>query len=101
MHKVITASLAAAAFVSALSSVALANDPTTPSVAVGNEQVVKGTASDLNSIASTSSKNSTDQQKADRDFHPDYSRAITPAQMDAAWNAELERIFPPAHAGGG
>lgn len=102
MQKLITTALAAAAFVSALSSVALANDPTTQSAAGGNDQVaMKQTAADPNSISLASSKSSTDQQKADADFHPDYSRALTPAQFDAAWNAEIERVFQPPHGGGG
>jgi hypothetical protein len=101
MRRGITASIALAAFVS-LSSVALADDTTTPNATGGNDQVaVKKAAPTTNPIGSINSKSSTDPQKVDRDFHPDYSHAIAPSQMDAAWNAEIERVFQPPHAGGG
>jgi hypothetical protein len=101
MNRGIIASVAVAAFASALSSVALADDPT-PNVPTGNDQAtVKKAPATTSPIGSTASKSSTDQAKADRDFHPDYSHAITPAQMDAAWNAEIERVFQPPHGGGG
>jgi hypothetical protein len=34
-------------------------------------------------------------------FHPDYSRALTVEQMTAAWNAEIDRVFPVPVTGGG
>lgn len=37
----------------------------------------------------------------DRNFHPDYSRALTPGQMSAAWQAEMDRLFPQPVTGGG
>jgi hypothetical protein len=40
-------------------------------------------------------------QRADRSFHPDYTNALTPSQMSAAWQVEIDRLFPPAFAGGG
>jgi hypothetical protein len=39
--------------------------------------------------------------RADRTFHPDYSHALTPGQMTVAWQAEIDRLFPPVMAGGG
>jgi hypothetical protein len=35
-------------------------------------------------------------------FNPDFSHAFTPQQIDAAWNAEVERVMQtPSHTGGG
>lgn len=39
--------------------------------------------------------------RTDGAFHPDYSRALTSAQMSAAWQAELDRLFPQPVTGGG
>lgn len=41
------------------------------------------------------------EKPADRTFHPDYSRALTPDQMTRAWQDELDRISPPIVTGGG
>jgi hypothetical protein len=38
---------------------------------------------------------------SDRVFHPDYSRALSVEQMTAAWNAEINRLFPVPITGGG
>jgi hypothetical protein len=38
---------------------------------------------------------------SDRVFHPDYSRALSAEQMTAAWNAEINRLFPVPITGGG
>jgi hypothetical protein len=38
---------------------------------------------------------------SDRAFHPDYSHALSVEQMTAAWNAEIERLFPVPVTGGG
>ena len=38
---------------------------------------------------------------SDRVFHPDYSRALSVEQLTAAWNAEIERLFPVPVTGGG
>jgi hypothetical protein len=40
-------------------------------------------------------------RRADSTFHPDYSTALTPGQMSAAWQAELDRLFPQPVTGGG
>jgi len=37
----------------------------------------------------------------ERVFHPDYSKSLTAGQMTAAWQAELDRLFPPPAIGGG
>ena len=42
-----------------------------------------------------------DDARADRTFHPDYSNALTPSQMQVAWQAEIDRLFAPVMAGGG
>jgi hypothetical protein len=39
--------------------------------------------------------------RTDRSFHPDYSKALTPDQMTRAWQDELDRINPPIVTGGG
>ena len=39
--------------------------------------------------------------RRDRTFHPDYSKALTPGQMSAAWQAEIDRLFPQPVTGGG
>lgn len=39
--------------------------------------------------------------RADRTFHPDYSKALTVDQMTRAWQNELDRINPPVVTGGG
>ncbi|MBV8748074.1 MAG: hypothetical protein JO103_00010 [Candidatus Eremiobacteraeota bacterium] len=38
---------------------------------------------------------------SDRTFHPDYGTALTPAQMSAAWQAEVDRLIPQPLTGGG
>ena len=40
-------------------------------------------------------------RRADRSFHPDYSKALTVDQMIHAWQNELDRINPPVVTGGG
>ncbi len=39
--------------------------------------------------------------RADATFHPDYSKALSVGQMSAAWQAELDRLFPQPVTGGG
>jgi hypothetical protein len=39
--------------------------------------------------------------EGDRVFHPDYSRALSVEQLTAAWNAEIDRLFPVPVTGGG
>jgi hypothetical protein len=39
--------------------------------------------------------------RADRTFHPDYSHGLSVWQMQAAWQAEMDRINPPPVTGGG
>ncbi|HEX3463753.1 MAG TPA: hypothetical protein VHS78_06875 [Candidatus Elarobacter sp.] len=39
--------------------------------------------------------------RADRAFHPDYSKALTADEMNGAWQNELDRINPPIVTGGG
>lgn len=43
----------------------------------------------------------TTEGRPDRSFHPDYSRALSVGQIEAAWQLEIERLFPPVMAGGG
>jgi hypothetical protein len=37
----------------------------------------------------------------DREFHPDYRGALSVGQMSAAWQAEIDHLFPPPPTGGG
>ena len=37
----------------------------------------------------------------DRAFHPDYRGALSAGEMSAAWQAEIDRLFPPPPTGGG
>jgi hypothetical protein len=39
--------------------------------------------------------------RVDTTFHPDYSKALSVEQMSAAWQAELDRLFPQPVTGGG
>ena len=39
--------------------------------------------------------------RADRTFHPDFSRALSVDQVNRAWQDELDRINPPIVTGGG
>jgi hypothetical protein len=39
--------------------------------------------------------------RADRTFHPDYTKALSAEQLSRAWQAELERLAPPVVTGGG
>jgi len=36
-----------------------------------------------------------------RDVHPDHGKALSVGQMSAAWQAELDRVFPQPVTGGG
>jgi hypothetical protein len=81
VQKHIMASLAAAAFIVASSAAASADDATTG----------------LTFVVTTS----TDPVPTNRDFHPDYSPALTVDQVTAVWNAEIARVFQPVLAGGG
>lgn len=93
MNKGITASAVAAALVSALSTVALANESTAPSSAGQDDPALVE--------MTTARTTSADQTTSGNDFHPDYSQALTLDQMTAAWNAEINRVFQPPFAGGG
>jgi hypothetical protein len=43
----------------------------------------------------------TTEADRDRSFRPDYSRALSVGQMEAAWQREIERLFPSLMAGVG
>ena len=83
MQKLMTASLATAALVAALSSVAFAAPAT------------------LAVTTTSAPAPAPDQSGGDRTFHPDYSKALTPDQMTVAWKAEIDRVFQTPIAGGG
>ena len=90
MRTLIAAPLAAAALVAALSSAAAA----APSVST-KTQVVSGM--DQTRVVSilrvTKPPSKHDESGIDRTFHPDYSKALTADQLQAAWNAEINRVF--------
>ncbi len=72
---------------------------------VGELVTESGTRLQLRPIGTTTALNSAQKQTlpaaADRVFHPDYSKALTPGQMSAAWQAEWDRLSPPPVTGGG
>lgn len=39
--------------------------------------------------------------RTDMTFHPNYDNALSVGQMSAAWQAELDRLFPQPVTGGG
>jgi hypothetical protein len=39
--------------------------------------------------------------RTDTTFHPNYDHALSVGQMSAAWQAELDRLFPQPVTGGG
>ena len=55
----------------------------------------------LHAIGSTRAATPGTEPRLDRTFHPDFSRALSPGQMQSAWQSELDRLFPPMMAGGG
>ena len=61
---------------------------TTPMRVIGISNAARGTAP-------------APDRRADRTFHPDYSKALTIDQMGRAWQDELDRINPPIVTGGG
>ena len=54
-----------------------------------------------NAVALRAPQNRAVVRVDDRTFHPDFSKALTTGQMTAAWQAELDRLFPPPAIGGG
>jgi hypothetical protein len=98
MRTLIAAPLAVAALVAALSSVAAA-DPSMPPTA----QIASGMR-DTNVVGISNAPRppaKQDESGIDRTFHPDYSHALTPEQMTAAWNNEVNRILETPITGGG
>lgn len=43
----------------------------------------------------------TPAQRTDTTFHPNYDHALSVGQMSAAWQAEIDRLFPQPVTGGG
>ncbi|HTJ28013.1 MAG TPA: hypothetical protein VMA36_17790 [Candidatus Limnocylindria bacterium] len=96
MKKLITTPLAAAVLVAALAGAAAAAPTAAPAQPVHND------ARNVSiSRVSAPAPKPTDESGIDRTFHPDYSHALTVEQMDAAWNAEINRVFETPIAGGG
>lgn len=104
MKKLITASLAAAALVAALPTLAAAA-PTPPTVGPAvrgiqeNRQIVG-----LSRVVAPKPNPApaTDESGIDRTFHPDYRNALTVQQSNTAWNDEIIRVMEiPQNLGGG
>jgi hypothetical protein len=56
----------------------------------------------IGTVRTTAAPSSTTSELgSDRGFHPDYSHALSVEQMTAAWNAEINRLFPVPITGGG
>jgi hypothetical protein len=95
MKKLISTPLATAAFVAALAAAAAAG-PTAPIA-----QTVHDDPRNVSVSHVAPAQTPVDESGIDRSFHPDYSQALTVEQMDAAWNAEINRVFETPIAGGG
>jgi ABC-type glycerol-3-phosphate transport system substrate-binding protein len=93
MKKFLTTPLAAMAFVAALAGAAAAAPATAPSHDDTRNVSISHTT--------TPAPQPTDESGIDRTFHPDYTNALTVEQMEAAWNAEINRVFETPIAGGG
>jgi hypothetical protein len=92
------AAVLAAALLASLTSIAAAA-PTTPAKVPRSDK-----AQTLGMTHATPPKPTPtppDRSGIDRTFHPDYSHTLTVEQMDAAWNAEIDRVFETPIAGGG
>ena len=94
MYKRVTATLSVAALVGALSGVAAADPLPTKNVDTMNH---------INTGLVQTEKRAPqpEQTGPQRPFHPDDSQALTPQQMQSAWNSEIERVFVPNIGGGG
>jgi hypothetical protein len=93
-----TASIVLAACIAALPGVAAAA-PTAPPVLTTARAMPRAQTIDLSRTVMSTPR--PDESGIDRKFHPDYSKALTPAQMTAAWNAEIDRVFETPVTGGG
>jgi hypothetical protein len=92
MNKHITAALAAAFFSSLTSIGAAAPTAPSPHPAMGRE----ADASQVTDVAQVTTPKplpTPDLCGIGRTFHPDYSHARTLEQMNAAWDAEIDRVF--------
>jgi hypothetical protein len=103
MKRLITASLALTALVTALSNVASADQAARNTVPVAAPAAQSRLAQDTTGILHVAIPPATPADKSgiQRTFHPDYSRALTVDEMTAAWNAEIERVFETPVTGGG
>jgi hypothetical protein len=100
MNKHITAALAAAFFASLTSIAAAAPTAPSPHPAMARE----ADASQVTGMAHVTTPKplpTPDLSGIDRTFHPDYSHALTVQQMNAAWDAEIDRVFETPITGGG
>ena len=98
MRTLIAAPLAVAALVAALSSVAAVDPSMPPTVQIASGMRDTNVVA-ISNVPKPPSKR--DESRTDRTFHPDYSKALTPDQMQAAWNAEINSVFQTAISGGG
>ena len=116
MRKLVSTSIAAAALAAALSGVASAQTElmqTHPVWSAAHTSVGTTTQTpaasndarpDIGIVHVTApSQNRRDDFGSGRTWHPDYSHALTPEQMQSVRNAEVERVFEftPAGTGGG
>jgi hypothetical protein len=98
MNKLIAASLGTTLLVTALSSIALAA-PVTPGLSPAVTQKHDDQVGMTRVVSPQQPR--PDQSGIDRTFHPDDAHALTVDQLNAAWNAEVDRIMQKPVAGGG
>jgi hypothetical protein len=98
MNRHVTAALAAAFFATLTSIASAAQTAPSPHPPVARE----ADASRVTGMAHVAKpKPSPDLSGIDRTFHPDYAHALTVQQMNAAWDAEITRVFETPVTGGG
>lgn len=99
MRKVLTVTLGVATLVAALSSIAAA-DPV-PAATQATQNISMMTRTTVSFSQPEKPAPTPDKSDPERPFQPDYTNTLTPAQMQAAWESEIERVFAPPIGGGG
>lgn len=99
MRKVLTVTLGVATLVAALSSIAAADPVPASTQAMQDVSTMIRTTTSFSQPAKPAT--TPDKSDPERPFQPDYTNTLTPQQMQAAWESEIERVFVPPIGGGG